>query len=164
VRTNYTVSAVPTYNAGTNRTTVIVSSSTGLSAAAPFEIYKTNGLASNDQYLWQFDIAYDSAGSGNSKLLAHPGRNLENLDSGVNTSLFAGNFLPDPTTGNYVLTEVVDSTGSTPTYLPIDASGGVVVLHPFVFVYGNFGLLRNNNVIFNSPTANVQTFSDWHTG
>ncbi len=71
-------------------------------------------------------------------------------------------FLPDPTTGKYVLTEVVDSTGSTPTYLPIDASGGVVVLHPFVFVYGNFGLLRNNNVIFNSPTANVQTFSDWN--
>jgi len=162
VRTNYTVNAAPTYNSGTNRTTVVVASSTGLSATAPFEIYKPNGLASNSQYLWQFDIAYDSAGSGNSKLLAHPGRNLENLDSGVNTSLFAGNFLPDPTTGNYVLTEVVDSTGATPTYLPIDASGGVVVLHPFVFVYGNFGLLRNNNVVFNSSTANVQTFSDWN--
>ena len=162
VRTNYTVSATPVYTSGTNRTAVVLSSSTGLSATAPFEIYKPNGLASNSQYLWQFDIAYDSAGSGNSKLLAHPGRNLENLDSGVNTSLFAGNFLPDPTTNTYVLTEVVDSTGATPTYLPIDASGGVVVLHPFVFVYGNFGLLRNNNVVFNSSTANVQTFSDWN--
>jgi hypothetical protein len=162
VRTNYTVNAAPTYNSGTNRTTVVVSSSTGLSSTAPFEIYLSDGLASSNQHLWQFDIAYDSSGEGNSKLLAHPGHNLDNIDSGVNTSMYAGNFLPDPTTGKYILTEVVDSTGSTPTYLPIDASGGVVVLHPFVFVYGNFGLLRNNNVIFNSPTANVQTFSDWN--
>jgi len=162
VRTNYTVSAVPTYNAGTNRTTVVVSSSTGLSATVPFEIYKTITFSSSNQHLWQFDIAYDSTGAGSSKLLAHPGHNLDNIDSGVNTSLYAGNFLPDATTNRYVLTEVVDSTGSTPTYLPVDASGGVVVLHPFVFVYGNFGLLRNNNVIFNSPTANVQTFSDWN--
>jgi hypothetical protein len=87
---------------------------------------------------------------------------LDNIDSGVSTSLYAGNFLPDPTTGKYILTEVVDSTGTAPTYLPIDVSGGVVVLHPFVFVYGNYGLLRNNNVVFNSPTANVQTFSDWN--
>jgi hypothetical protein len=162
IRTNYTVNAIPTYNSGTNRTTVVVASSTGLSATVPFEIYLNNGLASSSQHLWQFDIAYDSTGSGNSKLLAHPGHNLDNVDSGVSTSLYAGNFLPDPTTGRYVLTEVVDSTGTTPTFLPIEVSGGVVVLHPFVFVYGNFGLLRNNNVIFNSPTANVQTFSDWN--
>jgi len=162
VRTNYTVSAVPTYNSGTNRTTVVVSSSTGLSATAPFEIYLNDGIASSQQHLWQFDIAYDSSGEGNSKLLAHPGHNLDNLDSSVSTSLYAGNFLPDPTTGKYILTEVVDSTGTAPTYLPIDVSGGVVVLHPFVFVYGNYGLLRNNNVVFNSSTANVQTFSDWN--
>jgi hypothetical protein len=87
VRTNYTVSAVPTYNAGTNRTTVVVSSSTGLSATVPFEIYKTVTFPSSDQHLWQFDIAYDSTGTGNSKLLAHPGHHLDNNDSGVNTSL-----------------------------------------------------------------------------
>jgi hypothetical protein len=85
VRTNYTVSATPVYNSGTNRTTVIVISSTGLSATAPFEIYLPNGIASSNQYLWQFDIAFDSSGAGNSKLLAHPGRNLENIDSGVLT-------------------------------------------------------------------------------
>jgi len=116
VRTNYTVSAVPTYNSGTNRTTVVVSSSTGLSATAPFEIYLNNGIASNAQYLWQFDVAFDSSGQGNSKLLAHPGRNLGNIDSDVLTSLYAGDFLPEPTTGRYVLTQVVDSGGATPTY------------------------------------------------
>ena len=162
VRTNYTVSAVPTYNSGTNRTTVVVSSSTGLSATAPFEIYLNNGIASNTQYLWQFDVAYDSSGAGNSKLLAHPGRNLENIDSAVLTSLYAGDFLPDPTTGKYVLTQVVDSGGAQPTYLPINASGGVVVLHPFVFVYSNYGGLRNNNVSFASGSATVQTFNDWN--
>jgi hypothetical protein len=161
VRTNYTTNTAPTYNTPGNYTELHLIAVTGM-PTVPFEIYVPNGFAASNQHLWQFDIAYDSTGVGNSKLLAHPGHNLDNIDSGVNTSLFAGNFLPDPTTGRYILTEVIDSTGTTPTYLPIDASGGVVVLHPFVFVYGNFGLLRNNNVIFNSPTANVQTFSDWN--
>ena len=162
VRTNYTVNATPTYNSGTNRTTVVVSSSTGLSSTAPFEIYLNNGITPNAQYLWQFDVAFDSSGAGNSKLLAHPGRNLGNIDSDVLTSLYAGDFLPDPTTGRYVVTQVVDSGGTTPTFLPIDASGGVVVLHPFIFVYSNYGGLRNNNVSFVSGSASVQTFNDWN--
>lgn len=162
VRTNYTVSGTPTYNSGTNRTTVVVTSATGLPTAVPFEIYDPVGLVSSDEYLWQFDIAYDSSGSGNSKLLAHPGKNLHNIDSGVLTSLYAGDFLPDPTTGRYVLTQVVDSTGTTPSYQPIDVSGGVVVLHPFVFVYSNFGNIRNNNVAFASGAAVKQTFTDWN--
>jgi hypothetical protein len=107
-------------------------------------------------------VAFDSSGAGNSKLLAHPGRNLANIDSDVLTSLYAGDFLPDPTTGRYVLTQVVDSGGTTPTFLPIDASGGVVVLHPFIFVYSNYGGLRNNNVSFVSGSASVQTFNDWN--
>jgi hypothetical protein len=162
VRTNYTTNTTPTYHSSGDYTQLHLVSITGMPTAVPFEIYKTTVFPLSDQHLWQFDIAYDSTGAGSSKLLAHPGHNLDNIDSGVNTSLYAGNFLPDPTTGRYVLTQVVDSTGSTPTYLPIDVSGGVVVLHPFVFVYGNFGLLRNNNVVFNSSTANVQTFSDWN--
>jgi hypothetical protein len=162
VRTNYTTDTTPTYNAPGNYTELHLVSVTGLPTTGTFEIYRPNLFATSNQHLWQFDIAYDSTGTGNSKLLAHPGHNLDNIDSGVNSSLYAGNFLPDPTTNIYTLTQVIDSTGTTPTYLPIDVSGGVVVLHPFVFVYGNFGLLRNNNVIFNSPTANVQTFSDWN--
>jgi hypothetical protein len=162
VRTNYTTDTTPTYNSPGNYTELRLVSVTGLPTTGTFEIYLPNLFATSNQHLWQFDIAYDSTGVGNSKLLAHPGHNLDNIDSGVNSSLYAGNFLPDPTTNIYTLTQVIDSTGTTPTYLPIDVSGGVVVLHPFVFVYGNFGLLRNNNVVFNSSTANVQTFSDWN--
>lgn len=163
VRTNYTTTSNPSYNSGTNRTTFTLAATPFATLpAAPFEIYLPTGLEANDEYLWQFDIAFDSTGNGNSKLLAHPGQNLKNIDSSVLTSLYAGDFLPDPTTGKYVLTQVLDSTGAQPTHLPIDASGGVVVLHPFVFVYSNYGGLRNNNVVFDSATGNVQTFTDWN--
>jgi hypothetical protein len=165
VRTNYTTSGSPSYNSGTNRTTVTLTSVTGIPAptsTAPVEAYKVTPLAQSSQYLWQFDIAYDATGGGNSKLLAHPGRNLQNIDSGVLTSLYAGDFLPDPTTGLYVLTQVVDSHGAQPTYQPIDVSGGVVVLHPFVFVYSNYGRLQNNSVDFSSTATDKQTFNDWN--
>lgn len=162
VRTNYTTDTTPTYNTPGDYTELHLVAVTGMPATGTFEMYLPNGIASSNQYLWQFDVAFDSSGQGNSKLLAHPGRNLGNIDSDVLTSLYAGDFLPDPTTGNYVLTQVVDSGGSTPTYLPINASGGVVVLHPFIFVYSNYGGLRNNNVSFASGTSSVQTFNDWN--
>lgn len=162
VRTNYTTNTTPTYNTPGDYTELHLVSITGMPTTVPFEMYVPNGIASNTQYLWQFDVAFDSSGAGNSKLLAHPGRNLGNIDSDVLTSLYAGDFLPDPTTGNYVLTQVVDSGGANPTYQPIKASGGVVVLHPFIFVYSNYGGLRNNNVSFVSGTASVQTFNDWN--
>jgi hypothetical protein len=161
VRTTYTVSGTPIYNSGTNRTTITLASTTGL-PAAPFEIYTPITFPASDEYLWQFDIGFDSSGNGNSKLLAHPGRNLNNIDSGVVTNLYAGDFLPDPTVNRYVLTQVYDSTGANPTYAPVTVSGGVVVLHPFVFVYSNFGGLRNNNVEFTPGAITNQTFSDWN--
>lgn len=167
VRTDYTVDVTPSsYNSGTARTTVYLTSTTGLpdvpTTVDTAEIYIPNGIAQNDDYLWQFDIAFDSSGAGNSKLLAHPGQNLRNIDSAVLSSLYAGDFLPDPTVNRYVLTQVLDSTGANPTYGPINASGGVVVLHPFVFVYSNYGQLANNNVDFTNISTRDQTFSDWN--
>ena len=162
LRTNYTTTGVPTYNSGTNRTTITLTSLTGLPTTVPLEIYTPITFPANDEYLWQFDIAFDSTGEGNSKLIAHPGKNLHNIDSGVLSSLYAGNFLPDAATQKYVLTQVVDSSGTSPTYLPINVSGGAVVLYPFIFTYSNFGNLRNNNVTFTPGSTSVQTFSDWN--
>ncbi len=167
VRTSYTVSATAsTYNSGTNRTTVHPTSVAGLpnvpTSPTTMEIYIPSGIAQNPDYLWQFDIAFDSSGNGDSKLLAHPGQNLQNIDSGVLTPLYAGDFLPDPTVNKYVLTQVMDSSGANPTFQLIDASGGVVVLHPFVFVYSNYGQLANNNVDFTNVSTSEQTFSDWN--
>lgn len=164
--TTFTVNAVPTYSSGTNRTTVSVTSVSGMPAiTAPdiaIEIYVQTDLAASDEYLWQFDIAFDSSGNGNSKLLAHPGKNLHNIDSGVVTSVYAGDFLPDPTIEQYLVTQVVDSGGQYPTFQPVNASGGVVVFNPFVFVLSNFGNIRNNNVEFTPGAIANQTFKDWN--
>ena len=90
----------------------------------------------NDNNLWQFDALYDTQG-GSNLLLAHPGQNLSEIDSTVNTPVLYGNI--DGT----VVTPLKDTGGAFPTGDIIDVSGGVVSLHPYVVVYGNNGLLKN---------------------
>ena len=87
--------------------------------------------------LWQFDATFDSQGSGNQLLVAHPGQNLAQIDAIVNTPVFAGNI--DGTQ----MSPLADTSGSSPTGDVIEVSGGVVVLHPYVFVYGDNGLIKN---------------------
>lgn len=45
-----------------------------------------------DNTLWQFDIGYDSSGGSVSNLIAHPGQNLNAIDSTVNTRPLEGVF------------------------------------------------------------------------
>ncbi len=87
-------------------------------------------------YLWQFDIGYDVAG-GASKLVAHPGLNLRYIDNSVNTQVYYGDF-PGGS-----MEPIIDSGGSAPTNDPIEVSGGCVYLHPYLFVYGNNGLIKH---------------------
>jgi hypothetical protein len=93
-------------------------------------------FVSNANNLWQFDALYDTQG-GNNLLLAHPGQNLAQIDSQVNTPVLYGDI-----TGSTVQ-PLKDTGGAFPTGDVIDVSGGVVSLHPYVVVYGNNGLLRN---------------------
>jgi hypothetical protein len=149
----------------------------------------------SDENLWQFDTFTDSSGSGNNLLLAHPSRDLNDIDSETNTRLLAGpisgtnmnpvgvftqlaattsgspnvtlaaaNFSVGPgqlVTGPgipadtrvlsisvtaMVLTKDATATSATATLTfdnEVSISGGVVSLHPYVFVYGNDGLIRN---------------------
>ena len=150
---------------------------------------------SNSNNLWQFDIGYDSSGSGALKVVAHPGQNLTNIDSTVNTYVLAGSF-PGGTlapvgvftatgtltgtsfvisSANYKIntnqlvsggglsagTTVVSSivsggnttvtlsgTGSNGTQTltfdnQISVSGGACMIYPYLFVYGNNGLIQN---------------------
>ena len=90
----------------------------------------------NDNNLWQFDALYDTQG-GNNLLLAHPGQNLAQIDSTVNTPVLYGDI-----TGSTVQ-PLKDTGGAFPTGDVIDVSGGVVSLHPYVVVYGDNGLLKN---------------------
>jgi hypothetical protein len=96
-----------------------------------------NGFTASDLNLWQFDSLFDSQGSGNQLLLAHPGRNLAQIDQTVNTPVLAGNI------AGTVLQPLRDTSGATPTGDTISVSGGVCVLHPYVFVYGDNGLIKN---------------------
>ena len=111
-----------------------------------------NGFTSSPNNLWQFDAMFDTEGELATLLLAHPGQNLAQIDSTINTPV-----LSVPVTGT-ITTPLKDTGGSNPTGDTISVSGGVVVLHPYVFVYGDNGLIKNssagNPFDWNSADAN----------
>lgn len=97
-----------------------------------------DGFTASNLNLWQFDSLFDSQGANATLLLAHPGQNLAQIDSTVNSKVLAG-----LVTGA-VTTPLRDINGPNPTGDYIEVSGGVVVLHPYVFVYGDNGLIKNS--------------------
>jgi len=97
-----------------------------------------SGFTSNALNLWQFDSLFDSQGSGNQLLLAHPGRNLAQIDQTVNTAVLAGDI------NGLTMQPLRDTNGPTPSGDTISVAGGVCVLHPYVFVYGDNGLIKNS--------------------
>lgn len=154
--------------------------------------------APNDNTLWQFDIGYDALGDGQNNLIAHPGQNLTDITSTVNTrpmyGLFTGTTLnpvgvftasgtttngsptvtfaqtfaamgagmtvtgtgiPADTTivsalevsGTWTVTLDKNATASGTVTLTFDnnvsVSGGIVMLFPYLFAYGNNGLIKN---------------------
>lgn len=111
-----------------------------------------DGFTASDLNLWQFDSSFDAQGSGNQLLLAHPGQNLAQIDQTVVTPVLAGNI------AGTVMSPLTDTSGTTPTGDIIEVAGGVVVLHPYVFVYGDNGLIKNcvagNPYDWNGPDSN----------
>lgn len=151
------------------------------------------GFTPSADNLWQFDSLFDSSGSGEELLVAHPGQNLSLIDSSVNTPVLAGSTsgtsmspigtftiaatlassttvtvtsttqigagqlvtgtgIPTGTTvasvtdsTHFELSAAATLTGASTLTIDnqVDVSGGVCVLHPYVFVYGNNGLLKN---------------------
>lgn len=97
-----------------------------------------SGFTASSLNLWQFDAMYDAAGSQNTLLFAHPGQNLAQIDSTAITPVLSGSVLGS------VMTPLKDINGAAPTGNVIEVSGGVVVLHPYVFVYGDNGLIKNS--------------------
>jgi hypothetical protein len=97
-----------------------------------------SGFTASSLNLWQFDAMYDAAGSQNTLLFAHSGQNLAQIDSTAITPVLSGSVLGS------VMTPLKDINGAAPTGNVIEVSGGVVVLHPYVFVYGDNGLIKNS--------------------
>jgi hypothetical protein len=157
--------------------------------------YTLTGFTASANNLWQFDSLFDSQGTGYETLLAHPGQNLADINSQVNTPVLGGStsgtslspigvFTATATTVNTSATitlsvanalvgagQTVTGTGipanttvvsvsttsvviSNPATASgtvtvtfnnnISVSGGVVVLHPYIFVFGNNGLIKNS--------------------
>lgn len=154
--------------------------------------------APNANTLWQFDIGYDELGNGNNNLIGHPGQNLVDISSSVNTRPLFGPFtgttltpvgvftatgtrtsglatvtfattiaaigagvsvtgtgIPSGTTvksalevaGVWTATLSANATSSGSGILTFDnnvsVSGGIVMLFPYLFAYGNNGLIQN---------------------
>lgn len=138
----------------TNTTVAITPAPTGTETTAYLaDVYYTP----DPENLWQFDVQYNPQG-GALQVIAHPGHNLSNIDNGVETQVYAGNVLPG--SGNvWNMYGLSDSEGSNPTFAPVTTDGGVVVLYPFLFIYGSNGFIANNHV--DSTYAN-QNFNDWN--
>ena len=167
--------------------------------SGPTTVTMSSAFSSNANNLWQWDVVYDSGGSGALTVLGHPGQNLNDISSTVNTPVMVGQFpyggmtklgiftastvLNSTTTAtvtpanlliatgqsisgtgipaNTTITAVSTAGGTTTITLSqaatststqtltydnnISVSGGVVVLYPYTFVYGNNGLIQNNS-------------------
>lgn len=157
--------------------------------------FTMNNFTANDNNLWQFDGYFRPTGSVGT-IIAHPGQNLTNIDSTVDTPVLSGAitgssvsqvgvFTATATTSTSSTTITLAASNSligagqtiTGTGIPANTtvvsvsttnvvisntptangtvtvtfnnnvvvSGGCVSLHPYLFVYGNNGLIRNNS-------------------
>jgi len=168
--------------------------------SGPTDVTLSNFTASANN-LWQWDVSYDSYGSGAFTVIGHPGQNLSNIDSTVNTPVLIGNFpygsmsqvgvftavgnlssttitiaatnyligvgqtvtgsgipsnttvtavtvvtSPSPQTTVTVSNSMTTSSGVTVTFNNnISVSGGCCMIYPYMFVYGNNGLIQNSS-------------------
>ena len=209
---NYVVSG---YNNGLEQWTTGLDSPTG---SGPAEYTISSGFTASNNNLWQFDVGYDPYGTGVNNLIAHPGQNLNDITSTVNTRPLIGSLtgttvspvgiftavasttsssatitvtglnpaIYGPPTGvtpylkvtgtnipantyvlsatvsggntSVVLTNPASGTGSNITLTfdnQISVSGGVCMLYPYLFVYGNNGLIQN---------CDAGNFNNWSSG
>ncbi len=84
-------------------------------------------FTTGDNYLYQTDTLFDVTG-GNTSIIVHPGRNLSDMDQSTATTVYFGDVLG---------TGALSSTGQT-------VDGGIVVLQPYLFIYGTNGLIKNS--------------------
>lgn len=83
------------------------------------------GFVADPDYNWTFDAMRDSAGSGDMLVFAHPSRTTLDISDATNFPVYYGDI--------YATTPLLDTGQSV--------SGGCVVLHPYLFTYGNNGVV-----------------------
>ena len=97
-------------------------------------------LLADDHYTFQSDFIFDATGTGLSDMVVHAAHNVNEIDDVTNTPVFIARANISPAT----ITTADDGNGGT-----VEVSGGVVVLQPYVFAYGNDGLIKNS--VSNNP-------------
>lgn len=193
----------------TDTLTVLAASVGGTGSGFVGTVSALTTYSPSDLNLWQFDIGYDSTGGGVNQLIAHPGQNLTDITSTINTRPLYGAFggttvtpvgiftatgtttitstsvtfattilaigpgvavsgtgIPAGTTvvsassvssvWTAVLSQAATASGTVTLTFDnnVSISGGVVMLHPYLFVYGNYGLIKNSSAgDFNNWTA-----------
>ena len=143
-------------------TTFVTNTTVSVTPAMPVTLPTSAWIAdtyyqASPNNLWQFDIQYNPQG-GALQVLAHPGKNLANIDNAIESQVYVGNVVPG--SGNvWTFTGLADTEGSNATFAPVMADGGVCVLYPFIFVYGSNGFIANNHV--DAVYAN-QNFNNWN--
>ena len=137
--TQYTVSGA-VFAAGSTTVTVTPTSIPASQTAVWIANVEFDPNAAN---LWQFDMQYDSQGDS-MKVIAHPGQNLNNIVEDNPTQVLVGDILPTGGTWNFY--GLADTEGNNPTFAPVTCDGGIVMLYPFLFIYGSDGFIANNHV------------------
>ena len=101
----------------------------GTGSGFSMTVTANTNFAISDNNLWQFDIGYDSTGGGVNNLIAHPGQNLTNIDSIINTRPLYGQF-PNTTlapVGVFTGTATTTSGSSTITFPTTNVAMGAGV-------------------------------------
>lgn len=86
------------------------------------------GLTVSAQNCWMFDYAYDASALATS-ILAHVAPNNSEFNNDVGGAIYIGD-----ATGTAALVAVTIPAGA-------NASGGIVMLHPYAFYYGSGGII-----------------------
>lgn len=128
------------YGFGSNKAWASTTTQFGATSVASETVIPS--LAAGDDYTFQVDAIFDALGSSTQNILMHPAKNLLDIADETNTPVYFA------TAGNNPISfaTVDDGTGGT-----VEVSGGVVVLQPFIFAYGNNGLIKNSNA--NNPNS-----------
>ena len=105
---NYVISG---YNNGLDQYTIdnVVAVGSG-----PAAYSMSSYFIPNNNNLWQFDVGYDSGGSGALTLIAHPGQNLNDITSATNTRPLIGSFTGTSLTALGIFTASGTLTSGSP--------------------------------------------------
>jgi hypothetical protein len=151
--TQYTVSSA-VHASGSTTVTV---TPTSIPASQTAVWIANTEFQSNPNNLWQFDMQYDPNG-GSMQVIAHPGLNLSNIVNSIETQVLTGDILPS-SGGQWYFEGLADTSGNNPTFAPVMCDGGVVMLYPFMFIYGSNGFIANNHV---DAVYSDQSLTNWN--